>query len=147
LSGSGNPAERPGVDVHRPEKLRHVRYDRGERTILDLDTGDRLKLVSPFRESPGHFVFSNEGSGFIAQGSYFEWNNSDTSVYEITAVSSSRDGELRYFARTGFDISTIAALFRAALDAAWPDHGGKTLVVDARPATPADMDPKTGSRV
>jgi hypothetical protein len=149
---SGNPADRPGVKVYRPEQLTNVRYDRETDTIVNLDTGDSLKVTPPFRESPGHYVFSNEKTGDIAFGGYLSGTGGslDREVFEITSVHpfdmpAGVTGQW-FLARAEFDVSPIAELFRARLDATSPNHRRNVLVVDVRPETPAEIDRQTGSR-
>ena len=142
---SGNPAERPGVTVFRPEKLANVAYDAETSRVIDLDTGNRLSVKSGHAGGPGQFGFSNQETGPIAGGSYSLWSSEDLIVYEITGLATSEPG-FPTRGRSEFDSSPIAELFRARFDAVSPKHTRTVLVVDSRPETPGEPNRATGAR-
>lgn len=142
-----NPAKREGVKVYRPKKLQNVRYNRGDRTLIDLDTGDELVISSPGHAGgPGQFGFSNERTGSIAGGSVIYWSDVGIGVYEITAIRRTVDGKRQYRSREEYDIGRLAELFRAKYDQNDPSHRREILVVDSRPEKISEIDPQNGIR-
>ena len=142
---SGNPAERPGVKVYRPKKLDNLHYDSARRMVTDLDTGDRLALTLGHAGGVAQYGFSNEKTGWIANGGYFSWGGSGLTVYEVATLRKREAvGSSDHLSRSEFEISRLAELFRASADAALPNHPRVVWVVDSRPATPDDINPQTG---
>ena len=140
-----NPAERPGVKVYRPEPLPNATYDAATNRVIDLDTGNRLTVRSGHAGGPGRFGFSNQESGPIAGGSYSLWSSEALIVYEITGLATSEPG-FPARARSEFDSSPIADLFRARYDAVSPYHTRTVLVADSRTETPGEPNRDAGAR-
>lgn len=141
---SGNPAERPNVEVYRPRKLANVKYIAAANAVKNLDNGDALIVITGHAGGPGRYTYSNEKTGLIAYGGYTTWSDGRRSVYEVLSLLSEHTTGAPHRARSEFNIGCMAELFRARADAALPKHQREILVVDARPATPGDIDPRTG---
>lgn len=167
---SGNPAEWPGVKVYRPRKLEHTSYDRSTDTIVDLDTGDALKLgkqLGPGDEERS-FGFYNQKTGPYGGGFFVSFGAGDSEIYAIIRIGTGLGAERRYRAREEFDVSRLAELFRAHYNLQI-DHmrqhrtrrlaelfgaqytppkslGKPVLVVDARPEKVSEINPQNGTR-
>lgn len=132
---SGNPAEWPGVKVYRPRKLEHTSYDRGSRTIIDLDTGDALTLSRPI--GPGDeqrtFGFYNQKTGPYVGGVFVSWSNSDLSVCAITSIRAAVDGDGKRLTRDDYDIERLAEMLGVLAGQFSHSRHKQLLVVDARP--------------
>lgn len=142
---SGNPAEWPGVKVYRPKKLEHTSYDRSSRTIIDLDTGDALKLgkqLGPGDEERS-FGFYNQKTGPYEGGFFISWDilSDNLQVWAITSVRTTKNGQREERGREEFDIGRLAEMFRA-LNA----HDTRVLVVDARPEKASEAHPQDESQ-
>jgi len=152
---SGNPAERPGVTVYRPKALPHARYDMGQPSVVDLDTGDMLVLKSGHRGGAGTFGLSNERTGGIAGGLFQSWSTQDVTVFEVTALSIADDGFRRFRPRGEYNLTRLAEMFRAIKEAGYrvaqpqskTGYRGQVLVVDSRPNRADEIDRMTGKRV
>jgi hypothetical protein len=139
---AGNPAERSGVKVYHPRKLPNISFDTKTNLLTDLDTGNRLFVRPGHAGGAGKFGLSKQKTGPIAGGGYTFWSDQDLKVYEITSLMSAQPG-LPYLARSEFDISALAELFRARYDMRSPNHRGTVLVVDSRPEMPADLNQRS----
>jgi hypothetical protein len=143
---SGNPAEWPNVRVYRPRKLNNVRYDGEKRLLTDLATGDRLTLRTGHAGGPGHVSYSNEKTGGIAYGAYYNWSSYEQNllVYNVSSLRT-EIGSAPQRAREEFEIGRLAELFRASYEAAVsPNRRKEVLVVDSRPEQAAEIDRVTG---
>lgn len=143
---SGNPAERPGVEVHRPRKLANVRYDAAHDIVTDLDTGDRLSVSRGHAGRPGQYGFCNEKTGPIAYGSFKRWGggNSEVDGVEILGLKTEHSTGAPWRARSEFNTARLAELFRAHTDASISNHRYAIIVVDAQPETSNDINLRTG---
>lgn len=142
-----NPAEREGVKVYRPKKLLHAKYDLNSRSVVDLDTGD--KLVNNrigHAGGPGGFGFSNAQGRGIAGGDFIFWSNNDVAVFNITKILTAKDGFRNYRAREEYDVARLAEMFRARYDQNDPFHKKEVLVVDSRPKKISEINPVNGLR-
>lgn len=82
---SGNPAERPGAIVIRPERDSEMVFDPEHRSVVDLRNGDSFKLAGARAESRGrrHFLILNSGGDFVLRGLVTSSSWSGQSVYEL----------------------------------------------------------------
>lgn len=137
---SGNPAERPDVEVYRPTKLANVRYDAANNMVTDLDTGDRLSVSHGHAGGVGQYGVSNEKTGLIAYGGYRNWAGGNSRVlgFEILSLQTEHATGAPFRSRSEFNTARMAELFKAYRDASIPDHHYSIIVVDARPETMND---------
>jgi hypothetical protein len=151
-----NPAEREGVKVYRPKRLANTTYDQNKRTVVDLDTGDKLVVSKPIGpgDSPRQFGFSNEKTGGIAGGSFKYWSDNDVSVFEVTGISIAADEFKSYRAREEYDIGRIGEMFGALREAVYRKNqplanvgfDKEIIVADSRPETISEINPQNGTR-
>ena len=142
----GNPMEWDDVEIIHPRKLENASYDRSTYTIVDLDTGDALKLSKPLGpgDRPRQFGFYNLETGPYAGGSYINMGGEGSEIYVISGISTGAGADHRYRAREEFDIGRIAELFRARFDTFGSDK--TVVVIDARPEKASEINPQNGTR-
>lgn len=135
----GNPADRPGVKVYRPEKITTIEFDPKIRRVLDTSNGDFLITRSGHAGGVGQWTFGNLKTGGIAYGGFYSSGGGyGPTIYEIPSLKTGLGYKFPHLSRSEFDLGRIAELFRAEKDAVAPNHGVEVLVVDSRPETPND---------
>lgn len=143
-----NPADRSGVKVYRPKKLANVKYSSAGSYVKNLDNGDALVVRSGHAGGVGQFSYSNANAGLIAYGGYYSWGggNSDIRGFDVVALKAEHATGAPFRARSEFDLTQMAELFRAYNDAAMPDNTYSAIVVDSRPENANEIDPTSGAK-
>jgi len=134
-----NPEDRPGVRVYRPKALAAVEYEPDIRKVIDTSNGDYLITRLGHGTGIGHYTFGNAKKGMIAHGGFYYrgGNTRGLTIYEIPGLRTRLGGDAPYLARSEFEISRIAEMFRARMDAANPRHRTEVVVIDSRPEKPS----------
>lgn len=140
---SDNPLEWPDIEIHRPKKLKNTRYDRNTDTIVDLDTGDALKIsrTPGPGDRPRQFGFYNPKTGPYAGGSFIEWSGSEVVVRGVSVIYTGSGADDRARAREEYDIGRLAEMLRAYFN-----EDVQVIIVDGRPEKASEINPQNGIR-
>jgi len=154
-NSTDNPAERPGVEVYRPQKLESTQYNMNSNSVVDRHTGDTLQITRiGYAGGPGAFKFRDSSNNVTGNGTFLSLNRGDVSGYEITSILLSSDNFTSFRSREEYNASKLANLFGALAEAqersAQPEsETGQheyMSVIDARPKTVSEINPRTGQR-